>query len=1135
MIVGFRIIEIPTEPLILFKILHRIFKYLLFFIFGVANAQHYTFDHLTDRDGLVNNSVTSIIKDSEGFMWFGTMNGLSRYDGYSFTQFMHEPDNLHSMKDNYVRCIIEAKNKKIYISFRSHGFCIFNKDSETFENFDHNENNINSLGSNNVSCIYEDKAGNIWIGTSKGLDKFNYSTKKFEHYFPFAHNEHGFVTSISEDEQGCLWLYGMGTSLCKLDPKNNVFSYLKFSSSTSLNAIFLLGGKVIFDSKHNLWIGNELDGLCKYNLKTGNIERFSVSNGKLKSNVILFISEDHKKNIWIGTDGAGLYKYSYATDSLENIPSNADDPNGLSGAAVYCLYESEQNILWFGTYAGGINIWKKNIEKFSLINNEGLVGKKLNAKSVLVIVDANKDNLWLGLNGGGLSFFNRKTLDVKSYTEENSALCGGIVKVVSVDADSNIWCGTYGNGLCKLNLKNGDFQNFRQDVIGSNKTIDRNHVWSIFQAGNKMWIGTLTGGINVYDFKSKTFQHHPLEKEFNIKPKDITKILKDSKNRQWFGSEVDGAYCYDSSQGTLINLKRNNINTNFPSNDVRDIFEDSKGNIWFATQKGGLAKYENLDYKKIKNYTIKEGLPSNNIRKILEDKHGNLWISTDKGISCFNVAHNTFKNFDIDDGLQGNEYCPNSGHQTSDGYMYFGGIDGMNFFHPDSIKYNTVQPKLSFTNFKIFNQSIKPNFSYNGNVYLNKSIIKTNEIVLDYESYAFTIEFAALTYSSPYKNMYSYKLEGFDDEWVETSAANRFATYTNLDPGEYIFRVKASNNDGVWNNNGIFLKIKITPPWWMTWIFRLCTIVLCITIGTLFFYWRLKNISQQYINLENEVKRRTLELIQKNEEIVSQRIELELNNSDISLTNERILIQQENIIKQKEALEQSNKTKDKFFSIIAHDLRNPVTALTFLIEQLKYETIKLNEPNYQGLVVKVEDLANHIQRLVMNLLEWARTQSANVSVDLKNFNISDLIPDVISIVKNDADLKKISIEFLDDDPIIIFGDKKMIGIILKNILSNAIKFTDSMGVIKVRIFQNLEYTVISVQDNGIGMTPETQKKLFKIDESFSTLGTNNETGTGLGLLIAHELVIINKGKIAVESEIKCGSTFFIYLSNFQEV
>lgn len=1096
------------------KKLLAVFMFLFLFILFPSLGQKVEFEHITDYEGLISGGITCSIKDSYGFMWFGSSEGLSRYDGYSFTNFVHVPQDTNSLNDNFIRSLHETNKKELIIGYGYSGISIFNRDTESFIRYRHNKNDPTSLVSDYVMSIYGDKKGNVWIATRSGLEKFDTENKTFLHYKPFP-EDHNFVSSITEDENGNLWLYGRGYQICRFNISNESTEYFTFSENINPEKETYRGGTILYDRMGNLWIGNEYHGLFQYNPKKDTCRVFTVQNKKLRTNINFKILEDAEGYIWIGSDGGGLIKYKYQDNSFENYVHDPANPSSLRSNAIYSLYESSPGIIWIGLYKAGVDIYKKNKKKFYHLSNIGDSTQRLTNPSILSFAKADSGKIWVGTDGGGLNLLDPQTLTIKNFTTSNSIICSNVIKSILQDKTGKLWLGTYGKGLCLLDLENSEAQSFMTNTHNGNKTIKSDHVWSLCESSeDEIWIGLLDFGFNVHKKSDSSFTHYPFDSAaFEKGLSSIYVIKEDSKKRIWIGSEREGLALYDQAKKTFTYFNEQNGNQSLSDNGINDVFEDSHGSIWIGTMEGGLNKLVDAEKKIFIAYTSNDGLPSNNIKSIQEDDQNNLWLSTDKGICLFNPKNKKTLDFDREDGVQGKDFHYNTSLKDDNGYIYFGGIHGINMFHPDSIRYNKNKPQIVFTDFKIFNSSIKQNSFYNGRKYANKAISIANEITLSYQDYVFSVEFAALDYIAPQKNKYAYKLEGFDKDWTYVDSDKRFATYTNLDPGKYTLRVIASNNDGLWNNEGAKLQINILPPWWMTWWFRATVSLLLLTLAISFYYFRLNSIKKRNRLLEDEVEKRTSEIACQSDQILQQKNELELKKIE---------------------LEHLNKTKDKFFSIIGHDLKNPVKALTFLTEALKNDTGEKTEVQKE-LIHHMDLSSRSIKNLIFSLLEWARTQSGQVKLDPVNIPLKQLLEENIQLNAQLAAQKEINITLSCDENHCVYGDYQMINTIVRNLLSNSIKYTQTGGEIAISSELTGDNEIkISISDNGIGMPEELLQNLFSLDKGVSIKGTDNETGTGLGLIISQEFAQLNKGNIFAHSTLGKGSTFYLVLPSLSK-
>lgn len=830
---------------------------------------------------MLSAHVNTVLKDSDGLIWIGTKQGLDRYDGYSCKHFVNEPTDPSSLPENNIRSLYDRGDGKMYIGFWGKGFSIYNKTTEHFENYQH-DLLTKAPRKDTVFAFCPDKRGHIWMATDHGVDLFYPQSKQIEHFSPFASEKEKGVTSMSRDKEGNLWLYGPSYKLCKLDPNTKQFSYLSIDSLQT-GAGFSHNAAVLLDREGNIWFGNEREGLCKYHLATQKLEKYRLENGLLKSDIINCLLESHDGHIWAGTEGAGLFEYDPKKNDFVKHQYIANLPNNLRSNYISCLYESHPGIIWVGSITYGLSIFKRDKIKFERFSIKGDENKRLLNPSVLSIAPAPDNKVWIGTDGGGLHLFDPATRSFEYFTKENSPLCNNSVKSIYTDEEGTLWYGTFEMGLCNANFKHNTAHNFVKDLIGKESKGIANCAWILCPTSDhRIWIGLLQGGIKIYDLQKKAFVD-----DLNTSPEfrklismRIQMIFQDSKGRIWIGTENFGLLCYfpDTKKYTHFPMVEGD-STSLRSLNIKTVFEDRQHHIWIGLQRGGLSKLIDLEKGAFHTYTILDGLPNNNVKDIVEDSHGNLWLGTEKGISCFHVKEQFFRNFDMQDGLQGANFHSNSNYLAPDGSMYFGGIDGFNVFHPDKLHFNKVPPKVLITDFKIFDQSIAPNRKQNGKIYTQKAIQYIKELQLRHSDDVFSIEFAALDFLSPHKNMYAYRLEGFNNKWIYVDAEHRSVSYTNLNPGTYTFHVIASNGDGVWNNEGTSLTIIINPPFYLTWWFRILVAVGILGFFLAFYLWRTRSIRLRNMQLKEEVEYQTKKLRDINEELQLTAEELALQNT----------------------------------------------------------------------------------------------------------------------------------------------------------------------------------------------------------------------------------------------------------------
>jgi PAS domain S-box-containing protein len=852
------------------KILIKFITAIIFLLNSYANEYNIKFQHLTIEDGLSQSSVFSIIQDSQGFMWFGTEDGLNKYDGYNFKIYRNDPDNPDSLTYSYVKVIFEDSSGNLWIGTYGGGLDKFDREKERFIHYKHESNKPYTLTNNFVTSIFEDKYGVLWVGTEGGLNKFDKKKEKFVHYTYDPKNpdslSSNIVMCIYEDREGILWI-GTANGLNKFDRKKEKFIHYFYDPknpySISNNFIY----SIYEDHLGSLWIGTYGGGLNRFDKKTGKFIHYKYdpnNHNTLSNNYVRVIYEDYSGILWVGTED-GLNKYDRKNKIFIRFKHNPDEPYTLSNNEIYSIFEDRTKVLWIGTHVG-INKYDQEsklfIHYYSIPNNPN----SLSNNYVRAIYEDNSGILWIGTYGG-LDRFDRKNGIYRHYKADPNdpeSLSNNRVMTIYEDSLGIFWIGTYG-GLNKFDQKREKFVHYRSDP-NNPQSLSSDFVRVIYEDRNStLWIGT-EDGLNKFDRKSEKFIHFKYDPDnpYSLSNNYIYTIYEDSYGILWIGT-LYGLNRMDRENNLFKRYFANPKNPNsLSNNEILSIYEDSRGILWIGTV-GGLNKF-NREKETFTRYTVKDGLPNDLIYDILEDNQGNLWLSTNKGLSKFNPLTEEFKNYDVKDGLQSNEFSKGACFKSKSGEMFFGGVNGFNSFYPEKIKDNPYIPQIVITNFKISNKTVLIGEEFNSRIILSKSITETKEIVLSYKDRVFSFEFAALHYSSPEKNQYAYIMEGFEKKWNYVGN-RRFATYTNLPPGEYVFKVKASNNDGIWNEKGISIKIRILPPFWVTWWFRgiISVILLLLLVGS--YHARTYAIRKRAHQLEEIIEKRTLELKIANEEL----------------------------------------------------------------------------------------------------------------------------------------------------------------------------------------------------------------------------------------------------------------------------
>jgi ligand-binding sensor domain-containing protein/serine/threonine protein kinase len=857
----------------------------LFFPLGLK-AQTLRFERFSLEQGLSQSFVSSIVQDKEGFIWFSTNDGLNRYDGYNFKVFRNEPKNTNSLPKGAIFTTFIDSKGIIWIGVEGKGLSQYdpltNKAIQfPFEELeiDVNQNDQNfeavsdKLSNSNIISIYEDKEGQLWLGTLKGLSKFDRKNRRFTNFYFFKNQDNlaiqTQIVSTYQDSFGFFW-FGSAEGLVKFDPK-----YKSFETYTSNTNNFI--NSICEDDQGFLWLGTG-KGISVFDPKKGEfLTQEDLALPQIPKVQIKKIVKDDQGNFWIGSYGEGLYKYNTKTKNLVNYRNSQADPNSLSSNNIISLYIDKSGILWVGTTSGISRTYPK-AQFFDLYTNNINDPSSLSSNFVMSLFEDKDKTLWIGTLDTGLNKYDPKTKTFapfysKEDTTENRWL-NRYVRAIHRDKKGNFWVGSQ-YGIIKYDTQ-GKVNLFDPDSFPP--TNHQTNVSKIFETkSGDLYIGT-EAALYRYNYEKAEF--------IRIAVNLVTTIYEDKKGNIWFGTYYEGLYCYDPKTEFISWYKNDPSNPNSLSyNRITAIHEDRTGSFWVATYGGGLNLFDQNN-KTFKAFTVEntkgnldsfednylnvfsEGLPNDVVYGILEDSKGNLWLSTNQGLSKFTPKTMKFRNYNALDGLQSNEFNTGAFFKSESGEMFFGGINGFNRFFPESVKDNLQIPTIKIMGFNVFNKA--------------RNISGLDSIELPYRDNFFSFEFVGLSYIRTEKNLYAYKMEGFDKDWVY-SGTRRYASYTNLDPGTYIFKVKGSNNDGIWNEEGTTIKIVIKPPFWRTWwaysfyfVFFIGSIVLFVNsrVKKIKFQAELREaklktlVAEQEAKTANEIKQKNQELEKKNTELL---------------------------------------------------------------------------------------------------------------------------------------------------------------------------------------------------------------------------------------------------------------------------
>ncbi len=1082
-----------------------------------AQQLNIKFERISLEQGLSQNTIRSIFQDGRGFMWFGSGDGLNRYDGFDIDVFTQNSGDSTSLSHNFVNKVYVDLAGVLWVGTNGGGLSRFDRDTEKFSHYKTNPDDPACISSSLVTGMFEDKTGTFWVGTKHGLNIFDRENKKFIRCLIVpddpVKSERVYIHTIFEDKAGTIWLGTNGSGLIRYDRPGRNFTVYK-KNPNDQNSISHDVTYVVFEDKTGvLWIGTA-DGLNKFDREKNRFIHYKNdpgNPGSLSHNKVYSIIEDGSGILWIGTDGGGMNMFVREKNKFISYKNQYNDPVSLSGNRIRSLYLDKTGVLWIGTYGNGINKIDYTSTPFTHLKHNPNDNNSLTNNRIWSVFESRDGRVWIGTYNG-LNLYDPETGEFTHFRNDpgnsQSPRRNTIFSIIE-DKNGEIWFGNR-NGLNRLNRKSNKFFHYKRDV----KNPDGPQFPSAFKlledSRGTLWIGTDGSGLNRFDRKENKFIQYKFDKDnpSSISHNKVYSVFEDNSGVLWIGTLGGGLNRLNRENETFTHFINSPDDTTTISNNyVFSICESTKGSgdLLIGTYGGGLNVF-NRETGKFTPYSSKDGLSNDVIYGILADKEGDIWMSSNKGLSRFNPFDPDRKritNYDVSHGLQSYEFNVGVYHKGRSGKMYFGGINGLNSFFPGEVKDNPFEPDIAVTDFRIFNESVKPSEKSP----LKKSIIETEKIELNYRHRVFTFEFATLHFSSPEKNQYAYKMEGLEENW-NYIGSRRYATYTNLPQGEYTFRVKGSNKDGVWNEKGVSIKLVMVPPFWLTLWFKIFSVVSILLIASAIHIARVKNIKKREKILEQAVSERTSELREKHAQLIQSGKMAALGGLVAGVAHE--------INTPLGALKSNNdifirsisKMRKKWDDFKNGNIKTDNQEVTKLFTNIE----KLNEVNRVA--------SERIVKIVNSLRTFARLDQA----DMDRINIHDGIESTLTLINHEIK-KRIEVKKDYGDLPKIYCFPNQLNQVFMNLLVNAGQAIEEEGEISIKTFIKDYYAVIEINDTGRGISPEDQKRIF--DPGFTTKGVG--VGTGLGLSISYQIICDHKGKIEVESEKGKGSRFRIFL------
>ncbi|MGX5202795.1 two-component regulator propeller domain-containing protein [Aliikangiella sp. IMCC44632] len=1063
-----------------------------------ANAQTFLdFEKIDKAHGLSQVTIFDIAQDDQGFIWIATQEGLNRFDGYQFKSFKFQHQVPHSLSDSFVEALLVDSKQRLWIGTR-YGLNQYNPTTQDFQRYYFQPKDLELLASNHITTLAEGSDGNIWVGTAGGgLIQLNPDSKN---YNIFTVNSTGgelpsnLISDLLLDSNGILWIASGNTRLIPSATPGGI-SQLMPGTKTIIQSHISSQLKNVLeifeDNQNNLWFGTMANGAYRYDPTQKTLSLFGLTsdpNLNLKVTATAF-TQDHENNLWIGTQHLGLFKYNQTQQQIQQFTPEMPATSNINDQEIVSLLVDQSGVLWVGTWTGAINKLDHGSNQFSkyLQTEQHAHSAK---QSIRAITQDQFGTYWLAAWEKGVLTFNLETGKTESppYLPYSQT---GKIRDIFKDSNNILWLGSSSNGLIRFDQVTKSVKYF-QNLSNDPESLGHNQVLHIAEDKNKyIWVGTRGGGISRLDPNSFQFTNFQTNKSdpHSISSNEVSYLFFDDNEFLWIGTEGYGIDILDLTTDKVVrHYTQEQASNSVCNNNINEIFKTSNGSIWIATAQGLCKAVPNYGPERAINITFErfkdEAKPLGAIGSIVEDRHQNLWLSTISGIFKINPQTMQSNYFGEQHGVIVDGYYIRGRYKDSSGRVFFGAVSGLTVFTPEKIQLDTTPPNLVLTEFMLFNQNVKIS-SGKDHSPLTQTIETTESINLSYLQNVFSIEFSALHFAASELNQYAYKLEGFDSDWLYTDAKNRRATYTNLDSGRYIFKVKGSNKDGVWSNDYSQLVINVEAAPWKTW--WAYTFYILIVSVVLYYIYREKSLADR-LDKENKIAQ----------------------------------IEKEYAIK-------SNELKSKFLANMSHEIRTPMNAIIGL------SGLALRIPMHDKLfdyLTKIQSSSSSLLRIIDDILDYSKIEADKLELEYRPFSLEDVVNEVINVISPKASEKglELIVSHLEDIDTHLIGDELRLRQVIINLANNAIKFTE-YGNIEIdfkKISQSKDEIElgVSIIDTGIGLSAQQMERIFSPFTQADMSTTRRYGGTGLGLSLSRRLVHLMGGDIQLQSEVGVGTEFF---------